>query len=68
MHGDVSGIVARWEWRAFGDDFGTADEHLAALEPERVQESEELYLLSAEAVDTVKVRDGADGRETACAE
>src|SRR6476660_6653957 len=59
VHGQVSEIVARWEWRAFGDDFGAAGERLAALEPERVQESEELYLLTAEEVDTVKVRDGA---------
>jgi exopolyphosphatase/guanosine-5'-triphosphate,3'-diphosphate pyrophosphatase len=58
VHGDVSGIIARWEWRAFGDEFGAADERLAGLEPERVQESDELYLLTADEVDTVKVRDG----------
>ena len=37
VHGNVSDIVARWEWRAFGEDFGPAEERLAALEPERVR-------------------------------
>ena len=45
----MTDIVPRWEWRTFGDDFGAADERFAALEPERVQESDELYLLSAAA-------------------
>jgi exopolyphosphatase/guanosine-5'-triphosphate,3'-diphosphate pyrophosphatase len=54
----VSGIVPRWEWRTFGDRFGRADEHFAALPPERVQESDELYLLSRGDGDTVKVRGG----------
>src|SRR4051812_44041652 len=49
--------VPRWEWRIFGD-LGGADEALAALEPERVQESDELYLLSEGGGETVKVRDG----------
>jgi len=48
----------RWEWRTFGDSFGPADDRFAALEPERVQESDEIYLLStADDADTVKVRD-----------
>jgi exopolyphosphatase / guanosine-5'-triphosphate,3'-diphosphate pyrophosphatase len=48
----------RWEWRTFGDGFGAAEERFAALEPERVQESDEIYLLSAaDDADTVKVRD-----------
>jgi len=48
----------RWEWRTFGDDFGAAEERFAALEPERVHESDEIYLLSAaDDADTVKVRD-----------
>jgi exopolyphosphatase / guanosine-5'-triphosphate,3'-diphosphate pyrophosphatase len=48
----------RWEWRKFGDDFGVAEERFAALEPERVHESDEIYLLSAaDDADTVKVRD-----------
>ena len=48
--------IPRWEWRTFGDSFGTADEHFSALTPTGVQESHELYLLSG-AGDNVKVRD-----------
>jgi exopolyphosphatase / guanosine-5'-triphosphate,3'-diphosphate pyrophosphatase len=51
-------IVPRWEWRTFGDDFGEADRTLASLEPERVQESDETYLLSRRSDASVKVRDG----------
>jgi exopolyphosphatase / guanosine-5'-triphosphate,3'-diphosphate pyrophosphatase len=47
----------RWEWRTFGDSFGPAADRFAALEPERVQESDEIYLLSPAEGDTVKVRD-----------
>ena len=48
----------RWEWRTFGERFGGAEERLGSLEPERVAESDETYLLSTEGVDAVKVRDG----------
>jgi exopolyphosphatase/guanosine-5'-triphosphate,3'-diphosphate pyrophosphatase len=51
-------VVPRWEWRTFGDDFGSAEGTFAAMSPERVQESDELYLLAAGEGDTVKVRDG----------
>jgi exopolyphosphatase / guanosine-5'-triphosphate,3'-diphosphate pyrophosphatase len=54
----LSAIVPRWEWRTFGEQFGAADERLAGLVPERVQESDELYLLSVDGDDAVKVRDG----------
>ena len=50
-------IVPRWEWRTFGDDFGAADRWFAANTPERVQESDETYLLSLESDASVKVRD-----------
>jgi exopolyphosphatase / guanosine-5'-triphosphate,3'-diphosphate pyrophosphatase len=52
-----SEIVPRWEWRAFGRSFGPAEERFEALTPERVQESDELYLLSRTADENVKVRD-----------
>jgi exopolyphosphatase/guanosine-5'-triphosphate,3'-diphosphate pyrophosphatase len=45
----------RWEWRTFGDDLG---ERLGAIEPERVTESDETYLLSPHADDAVKLRGG----------
>ena len=51
-------IVPRWEWRTFGDDFGPAEERFAALTPEKVQESDETYLLSTHSDASVKIRDG----------
>jgi len=51
-------IVPRWEWRTFGDRFGEADSRFASLAPERVQESDEVYLLSRASDASVKVRDG----------
>ena len=51
-------IVPRWEWRTFGEGFGAAEGRLAALTPERVEESDELYLLSLRSDASVKVRDG----------
>ncbi len=53
---DVKAIVGRWEWRAFGEGFGAADERFAALVPEGVQESDELYLLAPVGDATVKLR------------
>jgi exopolyphosphatase/guanosine-5'-triphosphate,3'-diphosphate pyrophosphatase len=58
MEETTSAIVPRWEWRTFGEHFGAAEDRLRALAPERVQESDELYLLSLEGDDNVKVRDG----------
>ncbi len=55
----MSTIVPRWEWRRFGDDFGEADTQFAAKPPERVQESDESYLLSTLSDASVKVRDVA---------
>jgi exopolyphosphatase / guanosine-5'-triphosphate,3'-diphosphate pyrophosphatase len=51
-------LVPRWEWRTFGEGFGSAEEAFAALAVERVQESDEVYLLSAESDASVKLRDG----------
>ena len=42
----MAAIIPRWEWRAFGADFGAAEDAFAALTPGPVQESDELYLLS----------------------
>ena len=50
-------IVPRWEWRTFGQDFGPAEPRFAALSPEKVQKSEEVYLLVAGSDANVKVRD-----------
>jgi exopolyphosphatase/guanosine-5'-triphosphate,3'-diphosphate pyrophosphatase len=51
-------VVPRWEWRTFGDEFGEAEPRLAALTPERAQDSDEIYLLSAHSDASVKVREG----------
>jgi exopolyphosphatase/guanosine-5'-triphosphate,3'-diphosphate pyrophosphatase len=48
-------IVPRWEWRSFGPSFGSAEETLGGLTPTSVEESDELYLLSADG-DNVKIR------------
>jgi exopolyphosphatase/guanosine-5'-triphosphate,3'-diphosphate pyrophosphatase len=50
-------IVPRWEWRTFGTSFRAADERFAALAVERVQESDETYLLSPVNDANVKIRD-----------
>jgi len=51
-------IIPRWEWRTFGESFGPAEERLASLTPEKVQESIETYLLSTKSDASVKIRDG----------
>ena len=51
-------VVPRWEWRTFGDDFGSAESRFAALAPEAVGESDEVYLLSTGSDASVKVREG----------
>src|SRR5215203_904193 len=53
----MAAVIPRWEWRVFGTDLGAAEGALAALTPGPVEESDELYLLSA-AGSNVKVRDG----------
>src|SRR3954447_3659209 len=51
-------IVPRWEWRAFGDSFGDAEQRLAESSEARVEESGELYLVSSASDSSVKLRDG----------
>jgi len=54
----VTAIVPRWEWRTFGEGFGAAEERLAALTPERAQDSDEVYVLALDSDASLKVRDG----------
>jgi exopolyphosphatase/guanosine-5'-triphosphate,3'-diphosphate pyrophosphatase len=49
-------IVPRWEWRAFGPRFPSAEAWLAGQPPTQPKESDEIYFLSA-AGDNVKIRD-----------
>jgi len=53
----VPTIVPRWEWRSFGESFGAAERMLTAQRPERVHETDELYLLSPDSDASVKIRD-----------
>src|SRR3954453_12295922 len=49
-------IIPRWEWRRVGPTFGAAEGAFAQMEPTGIQESDELYLVSATDAN-VKVRD-----------
>ena len=51
-------IVPRWEWRTFGEHFGDADNRFAGLSPGRVEEGDEIYLLSLASDASCKVRAG----------
>jgi exopolyphosphatase/guanosine-5'-triphosphate,3'-diphosphate pyrophosphatase len=51
-------IVPRWEWRTFAASFGDADQRFRELLPGKVQESDELYLLSLGCDANVKIRGG----------
>src|SRR3954447_4237497 len=51
-------VIPRWEWRIFGEHFGDAEQRLASESPERVEESDEVYVLTAESDASVKVRGG----------
>ncbi len=52
----MSTIIPRWEWRSFGTGFGAADAKFAALATEKIQESDEVYLLSPVTDANVKIR------------
>ena len=51
-------IVPRWEWRSFGGELRDLASPLRALSPDRVHESDEVYLVSTSSTEAVKVRDG----------
>jgi exopolyphosphatase / guanosine-5'-triphosphate,3'-diphosphate pyrophosphatase len=51
-------IVPRWEWRTFGDSFGGAEARLVALQPTKVEDGDELYVLSSRVEGSIKVRGG----------
>ena len=49
----VTELSPRWEWRNFPDRFDDIRSTLASA-PDRVQESDEVYLLSTEGTDAVR--------------
>jgi exopolyphosphatase/guanosine-5'-triphosphate,3'-diphosphate pyrophosphatase len=51
-------IVPRWEWRTFAADLGEADRRFSSLPPGKIQQSDEVYLLSPSVDANVKIRDG----------
>lgn len=51
-------IVARWEWRTFGTDFGAAEGNIRAHERTQYRESGEVYILSRHTMNNTKIRDG----------
>ena len=51
-------IIPRWEWRAFGDNFGGTDNPFAGYQSSGTQDSDEIYFLSPASSENVKVRDG----------
>ena len=53
----MSEIIARWEWRTFGDEFGEAEDRINAHEAGKVRTSAEDYILSRKSMDNTKVRD-----------
>ena len=50
-------IIPRWEWRNFGSHFGNAEVCLKARGADRLQHSDEIYLLSSISDANVKIRD-----------
>ena len=54
----MSEIIPRWEWRSFGQHFGDAETCLMAHCPDKLQHSDEIYLLSLSSDANVKIRDG----------
>jgi hypothetical protein len=50
-------IKARWEWRTFGDTFGSAETKINSFPTDKVRNSSELYILSKKSMDNTKIRD-----------
>ena len=50
-------IVARWEWRTFGAEFEEPEKRIRMHEQGNFKESEEVYILSRNSDENIKVRD-----------
>ena len=51
-------IVPRWEWRTFGERFGAADDRLRGLSPTRIDDSDEVYIVTSRSEGSIKIRGG----------
>lgn len=51
-------VIARWEWRTFGTDFG-GSETLVLAHTRGIRRSDEIYLVSPRPDVNVKIRDGS---------
>ena len=58
MSSEAVEIVPRWEWRTFGEQLGLAGDLASTREPESVEESDEVYVLSEDSDASVKIRNG----------
>ena len=54
----MSEIIPRWEWRSFGLHFGDAEVRLKTRGTDKLQHSDEIYLLSSISDANVKIREG----------
>jgi len=54
---ELGKIIPRWEWRTFGEDFGAAEENIRKYECTRVIESSEIYFISRNSDQNIKIRD-----------
>jgi exopolyphosphatase/guanosine-5'-triphosphate,3'-diphosphate pyrophosphatase len=52
----TTAIIPRWEWRTFGATLGSAEARLPDTAAETVEDSDEIYVLSLRADESVKIR------------
>lgn len=53
----MSKIIARWEWRTFGEAFGEAEARINSFPKDKIRKSAEVYILSRRSMDNTKIRD-----------
>lgn len=53
----MSKIIARWEWRTFGEAFGQAEARIKTYPEDKARTSSEVYILSTQSMDNTKIRD-----------
>jgi len=53
----MSKIIARWEWRTFGEAFGQAEARIKTHPEDKARTSSEVYIISKQSMDNTKIRD-----------